>query len=99
MPEIYLIGVNHMYQLGLVHLEPPAVFAEFRQFLIETIAGHGIRGIAEEMSRADLEKVGPNPNPFRAASQLNLAYLTITAIGNLTNQTQERETNLGRRAA
>jgi hypothetical protein len=45
-----------MYQLGLAHLEPPAAFAEFRRFMIDTIAAHGIRSIAEEMSWAALKK-------------------------------------------
>ena len=75
MSEIYLIGVNHMYQLGLVHLEPPAVFAEFRQFMIETIAANGIRGIAQEMSWSALEKWSkPESIPCGLASELGLPH-------------------------
>ena len=80
MREVYLIGVNHMYQFvpdgRIVRFGPPAIFAQFRQFLTETIAAHGIRGIAEEMSRAALRKhsISGDSVPCRLAAELGLPH-------------------------
>jgi hypothetical protein len=64
-----------MYQLGLVHLQPPAAFAEFRQLMIDTIVAHNIRGIAEEMSCAALKKWSkPESIPYGLAAKLSLPH-------------------------
>jgi hypothetical protein len=60
MREVYLIGVNHKYQLGLSPIIPvdatPGDFEEFRDLLRDVVARHDIGGIAEEMSVGGLRK-------------------------------------------
>jgi len=61
MHFVYLIGVNHKYQLGLggepIRVEgTPAEFAEFEQFIRDSIDTYHIRAVAEEMSLAALKK-------------------------------------------
>jgi hypothetical protein len=55
MRAVFLVGVNHQYQVG-PDGDPPVEasaedFSKFEDFLRDVIARHGIRGIAEEMSR------------------------------------------------
>ncbi len=55
MRTVYLIGVNHKWQLGLNSIIPVVDataedFEEFRHLLRTTVTCHGVRGIAEEMS-------------------------------------------------
>jgi hypothetical protein len=62
MRAVNLVGVNHVYQLGphsaspMFADAPSAPFEEFDAFLRSALVSHGIRGIAEEMSRAALKK-------------------------------------------
>lgn len=80
MREIFLVGVNHKYQFGpdgvIIRYGPPEAFAEFRQFLRDTIAGHGIRAVAEEMSLAALRRhsLPCDSIPCRIAAELNLPH-------------------------
>jgi hypothetical protein len=80
MRDVYLIGVNHKYQLGpdgAIPVDaPPEAFIEFRRFLMTTIAGNGIRGIAEEMSRFALKKhfISGESVPCRLADEIGLPH-------------------------
>src|ERR1700730_6233465 len=74
MRAVYLIGLNHKYQLGpdgAIPVEGPReAFAEFEQFFRTVMADHGIGGVAEEMSLAALRKhfISGDSVPCRLAS-------------------------------
>jgi hypothetical protein len=58
MRAVFLVGVNHQYQVGpdgIIPVEASAVdFSKFADFLQTVIERYKIRGIAEEMSRCAL---------------------------------------------
>jgi len=82
MREVYLVGVNHVYQLGpysgspMFADSPLAPFEEFDAFLRSALTSHDIYGIAEEMSRAGLKKHFRSgaSMPCRLATALNLPH-------------------------
>jgi hypothetical protein len=60
MRAVFLVGVNHQYQIGpdgMIPVEASAEdFSKFADFLRTIIEHHKIRGIAEEMSLCALRK-------------------------------------------
>lgn len=79
---VHLVGVNHRYQLGPHSANPmftdlpSAPFEEFGAFLRSALISNGIRGIAEEMSRAALKKHFRSGEsvPFRLATVVDLPH-------------------------
>lgn len=80
MRKVYLVGVNHKYQLGpdgTIPVDaPPEAFVEFRQCLTVTITDKGICGIAEEMNRFYLKKhfISGESVPCRVAAEIGLPH-------------------------
>jgi hypothetical protein len=80
MRSVYLIGLNHKYQLGLGGAIPVEgtreEFAEFEQFVRDSLASYDIRGIAEEMSPAGLKKhfISGDSVPCRLARAAGLPH-------------------------
>jgi hypothetical protein len=80
MRSVYLVGLNHKYQLGLGGAIPvegtPEEFAEFEQFMRDSIDTYRVRAIAEEMSPAALKKhfISGDSVPCRLAGVAGLAH-------------------------
>jgi hypothetical protein len=80
MRAVYLIGVNHKYQLGLNSIVPvdakPEDFEEFRDLLRTTVVGQNIQGIGEEMSVGGLRRhfVQGDSVPFAFAAEVSLPH-------------------------
>jgi hypothetical protein len=82
MRAVHLIGVWHEHQLGLDRgpilraNATPEDFTEFGDLLRAVIAGHGIRGIAEEMSLCALRKhfVRGDSFPYCLAQEIGLPH-------------------------
>ncbi len=80
MRPIYLLGVNHKYQLGFGGAIPVEgtleEFAEFEQFVRRSFTTYDIRGVAEEMSPAALRKhfISGDSLPCRLAGGAGLAH-------------------------
>ncbi len=80
MRPIYLLGVNHKYQLGFGGAIPVEgtleEFAEFEQFVRRSFTTYDIRGVAEEMSPAALRKhfISGDSLPCRLAGAAGLAH-------------------------
>jgi hypothetical protein len=81
MRAVFLVGVNHQYQVG-PDGDPPVEasaedFSKFEDFLRDVIARHGIRGVAEEMSRYALrtrQRVRGDSFPCRLAAKIRLPH-------------------------
>lgn len=81
MHSVYLIGVNHKYQLGLggepIRVEGTSEeFAEFEQFIRDAVDTYHIRAVAEEMSSAALKKhfISGDSVPCRLARAAGVAH-------------------------
>jgi hypothetical protein len=78
--SVYLIGINHKYQLGpdgLIPVEGPReAFVQFEQFVRQSISDYHVRGIAEEMSLAALKKhfISGDSVPCRIARAVDLPH-------------------------
>jgi hypothetical protein len=103
MRAVYLIGLNHQYQIGpngAIPVEATAQdFSEFADFLRGVIARNAIRAIAEEMSLAALRKhwVRGDSFPCCLAAEIGLPHRycdpdldTQKALG-ITSSTQREQ--------
>jgi hypothetical protein len=77
---VYLIGVNHKYQIGpdgVIRVDASDDdFAAFAELIRTAVASQGIRGIAEEMSLAALRKHFVHGPSFtcRVAAEIGLPH-------------------------
>jgi len=80
MRAVFLVGVNHQYQVGPNGHIPveasPQDFSKFADFLRTVIERHGIQGIAEEMSLCALRRqwVHGDSFPCELAKKIGLPH-------------------------
>ena len=103
MRAVFLVGVNHQYQVGPDGIIPVAAsredFSKFEDFLQNVIEDHKIRGIAEEMSHCALRRhhVLDDSFPCQLAVKIGLPHrycdpdaATQTEL-NITEDTQREQ--------